>query len=354
MSNDLTYRWVQTAEEWQTILPQLPNAHPLQSWRWGELKAEWGWTTRAVVWEQVQMPVAGALVLTRKLGRVPLHFLYTPKGPLLDWSNQALRERVMRDLQTIAKQDGALFLKIDPDVVQATGVEAEPDPTGQTIMAELTERGWHYSPEQIQFKNTVMLDLTQSEDELLAGMKSKTRYNIRLAAKKGVTVRMANPADFEQIAGLFQQTAERNGFLIRPQAYYLTMWQLFYRDNRLIPLVAEYEGQMLSAVMVLHTDQVAVYKDGASSDQERNRMPAYLVQWEAVRQAQARGCTHYDMWGAPDVFDESDSLWGVWRFKKGWNGTVRHHIGAWDFPASPLLYNLFTSVLPRYRAWLRR
>lgn len=347
-------RLITSGTEWAEILPHLPNAHPLQTWSWGDLKSRWGWTHQGVVWEENNQPVAGALLLTRKIGRTPFSFLYTPKGPLLDWQNAALRKQVLSDLETIGKEQNALFLKIDPDVVKATGEDAAPISHGEIVVNELERNGWRYSPEQIQFKNTVMVDLTQSEDDLLAKMKSKTRYNIRLAKRKGVEIRDAMTTDFPKIADLFVQTAQRNGFLIRPKQYYLDMWGLFYRDNALIPLVAEYGGEIISAVMILHTNQVAIYKDGASSDKERNRMPTYLIQWEAIKRAKAAGCTLYDMWGAPDIFDETDSMWGVYRFKRGWNGTVTHTVGAYDLPLKPRLYNLFINALPRYRTLLHR
>ena len=82
-------------------------------------------------------------------------------------------------------------------------------------------------------------------------------------------------------------------------------------------------------------------------------MPNYLLQWEAIRWAKNNGYTTYDFWGAPDEFVETDSLWGVWRFKKGFNGLVAHHIGAWDFPVRPWLYWAYSVALPRYVAWLK-
>ncbi|HLO18470.1 MAG TPA: peptidoglycan bridge formation glycyltransferase FemA/FemB family protein, partial [Anaerolineales bacterium] len=122
-----------------------------------------------------------------------LSILYAPKGPLLNWRNESLRKRVLNDLQALAKKEGAIFLKIDPDIVLGTGVPSSEndviDNDGQAMMSELKRRGWRYSSDQIQFKNTVLIDLKPSEEELLACMKQKTRYNIRLAERKGVVVK---------------------------------------------------------------------------------------------------------------------------------------------------------------------
>jgi lipid II:glycine glycyltransferase (peptidoglycan interpeptide bridge formation enzyme) len=184
-------------------------------------------------------------------------------------------------------------------------------------------------------------------------MKAKTRYNIRLAERKGVTVRTGGVDDFEMVADMYAETGERNAFAIRPRAYYLDVWRTFATANMLHILIAEYDAQPLAALLIVYHGPLALYMYGASSEQERNRMPTYLLQWEALRWAQSRGCTQYDMWGAPDHFVEEDRMWGVWRFKRGFNGTVTRHIGAWDFAVYPHLYQLYTEAMPRYLAWLR-
>ena len=119
------------------------------------------------------------------------------------------------------------------------------------------------------------------------------------------------------------------------------------------PLIAEYQGQPLGAVIVVAYGGRAVYMYGASTDKERNRMPNYLLQWEAIRWARERGCEVYDFWGAPDEFNEEDSMWGVWRFKSGFAGDVVRHIGAWDYPARPFWYWVYTVIIPRYLAFRR-
>ncbi|MCI0731946.1 MAG: peptidoglycan bridge formation glycyltransferase FemA/FemB family protein, partial [Chloroflexi bacterium] len=148
-------------------------------------------------------------------------------------------------------------------------------------------------------------------------------------------------------------TAQRDGFAVRPVAYYLDAWQTFYDAGLAHPLLAEYEGQPVAAVIVVSYGRRAIYMYGASTDKERQRMPNYLLQWEAIRQAQERGYRVYDFWGAPDDFVESDLLWGVWRFKAGFNGQVVRHIGAWDYPARPFWYWLYTVVIPKYLDLLR-
>lgn len=349
----LVQKTVTSAETWHAIQTRLPNPHPLQSWTWGAFKARWGWTSHPTVWERDGIPVAAALVLKRKLPRTPYSLLYTPKGPNFDYADADLRDAILAQLETLAREHRALAVTIDPDVVQAWGVAPQPDATGGAFVAALMQRGWRYSQQQVQFRNTCTLDLSPDEDALLAAFKSKTRYNIRLAARKGIVIRHGNSADFPIIAQMYTETAGRNEFAIRPKAYYLDLWQTLFDTSMAHPLIAEFDGKPVSAIIIVTYGDLALYMYGASTEQERQRMPNHLLQWEAIRWAKANGCKTYDFWGAPDVFEESDRMWGVWRFKSGFEPVVRRHIGAWDLPLRPTLYRLYNASVPRYLNYLR-
>lgn len=353
-----TFKPEKSRAAWQTALGKLPMTHALQSWAWGQFKSRWGWSMHPhllTIAEGSWDPLAAALVLKRPFPRTPFCMLYVPKGPLLDYHDVALRDQVLAQLEKLARQHRAIFIKIDPDVVLAWGLDGErPSPLGKRFIEQLKKRGWRYSSEQIQFKNTVQLNLNQSEDDLMAAMKQKTRYNIRLAGRKGIEVRHGSDADFPSIAEMYRETAQRDGFAIRPLPYYLDIWQAFYDSGMAHPLVAEFEGTAVAAAILVKFGDSAIYMYGASTNEERNRMPTYLLQWEAIRWAKSQGCTVYDFWGAPDQFDESDRMWGVWRFKAGFNGEVVRHIGAWDYAVRPLLYWLYTRALPKYVDFLKR
>jgi lipid II:glycine glycyltransferase (peptidoglycan interpeptide bridge formation enzyme) len=112
-------------------------------------------------------------------------------------------------------------------------------------------------------------------------------------------------------------------------------------------LIAEVDGEPVAAIFVFYFAGRASYVYGMSRDKHREKMPAYLLQWEAMKRAKANGCTVYDLWGAPDAFDESDSLWGVYRFKEGLGGQVIRTLGAWDFAPSPLWYKMYSEIIPR-------
>lgn len=342
---------------WNDRIRALPGPHILQTHEWGDFKAQFGWTPVRREW-----PGAAAQMLVR---RIPLQGLsaraaiaYVPKGPLLDWQDAALRRSVLRDLIQEARKQGAFLLKIDPEVRLGTGIpgrsDEQPDPLGGQLTAELRAGGWVFSPDQVQFRNTVLVDLRPDEDALLAAMKQKTRYNIRLAGRRGVAVRAAEPPDFERMVRMYAETSVRDGFVIREPRYYTTLWNRFWEAGMLDPLIAEVDGRPVAAVVVFRFGGKAVYMQGMSGEEHRDRMPNYLLQWEAMRRARATGCVIYDLWGAPDRFEEGDPLWGVYRFKEGFQGTVVRHIGAWDYPVQPLLYRLYTRILPQVLGWMRR
>lgn len=338
----LSCRLVEDRTAWNEALERLPAYHVLQSWDWGEVKGKHGWTVERLLWTKEQEPVAAAQVLRRPLPYTPWGLLYAPKGPALNYSDASLVQHVLSDLEEYSRRRGAIALKVDPDVNRPAVVEA------------LTGRGWRYSGEQIQFRNTALLDLCPSEDELLAAMKGKTRYNTRLAERRGVTVRAGRAEDIPRFYEMYAETGARDGFTIREFGYYRDVWQTFLESGLGQMLLAEAEGQAIAGLILFRFGEKAWYMYGASTTQQRSAMPNYALQWAAIRWCKAAGCTVYDLWGAPDTLHEHDSMWGVWRFKEGLGAQFAPHIGAYDYPASRLLYRLYAGVLPRYIAWLRR
>jgi peptidoglycan pentaglycine glycine transferase (the first glycine) len=332
--------------DWNTALAQLPAAHVLQTWEWGDFKSRYGWRPARYLWKEEGRPCAAASALTRRLGRLPTATMYVPKGPALDYENSALLEQVLAHLENTARQERALFVKIDPDVEADTA-------TGEAVVETLRRRGWRASREQIQFRNTVLLDLTPEPDELLAAMKSKWRYNVRLAKRKGVTVRQGQLADLSLLYEMYARTAARDDFVIRPEAYYRDAWGAFIEAGLAQPLIAEAEGEAIAMVIIFQFAERAWYMYGASRNVHREKMPNNLLQWEAMQWAREQGCTVYDMWGAPDELDESDPMWGVYRFKAGFGGEFVRHIGAWDYPTSRPGYWLYTVAIPCVLAAMR-
>ena len=358
---------------WNQIISTFPNPHFLQTYEWGQVKAQNGWEPTFIVWmknscqsftpdqidalDQLNLSeiVAATMILKRRIpiGGIAarLSVLYAPKGPLMDWTNESLRERVLDDLQSFAKKQGGIFLKVDPDVVLGTGIPGSEEDVifdaGQQVTSTLKRRGWEFSSDQIQFRNTVLIDLSASEDEILARMKQKTRYNVRLSGRKDVIVRVGTIDDFPGLYKMYAETSVRDGFVIRDGAYYLEVWERFMRAEMAEPLIAEVNGEPVAAIFVFYFSERAYYVYGMSRAVHREKMPAYLLQWEAMKRARARGCQTYDLWGAPEEFDESDPLWGVFRFKQGLGGEVVRTLGAWDYPPNKVWYRLYAEIIPR-------
>lgn len=368
-----------TGNIWNEIVSKLPDPHFLQTYEWGQVKAKYGWTPYYAVWTEdgkwkvesnigalstFHSPIiAAALILKRQIisrgFAARLSILYAPKGPLMDWTNESLCKRVLDDLQFFAKKEGAIFLKIDPDVVLGRGVPVGVDDVtengGQAVRSDLKRRGWVESSDQIQFRNTVIVDLSAGEEDILMRMKQKTRYNIRLAEKKSVVVRVGKLEDLGLLYKMYAETSVRDGFVIRDENYYITVWKIFMEsaEPSAVSLVAEVDGEPVAAIFVFTFAGRAYYVYGMSRSIHREKMPTYLLQWAAMKHAKAHGCLTYDLWGAPDVFDESDSMWGVYRFKEGLGGDVVRTLGAYDFASSKFWYSMYSDVMPRVLNFMR-
>ena len=351
-------------DTWNDLIAALPNGHVLQTWEWGAVKERFGWQPFHEVWRDRNGQVeAAALVLARVISaggvNFPMRVMYVPRGPLMrDWHDPQLRNRVYDGLRSLAKQNKAIFIKMDPEVEHGRGVPGKggeiDDPETEKVITELSAKGWRYSQEQVQFKNTVTIDLSPTADEMLARMKQKTRYNIRLATRKGVNVRVGELNDLDLLYRMYAETSLRDGFGIRHKDYYQIVWKTFIEMGAAEALIAEVDGEPVAALMIFRFAGRAWYMYGMSRGAHREKMPNYVLQWQAILRAKEAGCISYDLWGAPNEFIESDSLWGVYRFKEGLGGEVVRYIGAWDLPLNNLLYRSYTQIIPQLLSQMRR
>ncbi len=339
-----------TDQQWNSIISALPTPHILQTKVWAEIKAINGWEPQFYIWKDgSDQAVAGVCLHRKKIPVLSLNLLYAPRGPLCNWQDNDLRQTVINDLQKIARHQHALFLKIDPEV-EKTGSEQ----SALTITEELEKNGWIFSNEQLQFRNTIFLDLSLPDDILLSNFKQKTRYNIRLAEKKGVLIRRGTEEDLSNLYQMYAQTAMRDGFAIRSSNYYLKVWSTLMQTGMAIPLIAEVNDEAVSALIMFVYAGRAYYFYGMSTGKFREWMPNHLLQWKAILLAKAHGCTSYDFWGAPDNFVENDPMYGVYRFKEGFNGRLFKGIGAWDYPVHPFFFKFYRNILPLILRWMRR
>ncbi len=348
------------AGAWDRALLDLPDPQVLQSWAWGELKGRHGWRPTRFLFHDGGQLVAAASVLERRalslpLPLLPASILYMPRGPAVDWNDEARVEQVLAEIEALARRRRAMFVKIDPDVYypEAAPVFSPRPPVASRVAALLTRRGWRFSGSQVQFRNTVLLDLRRDEEALLAAMKQKSRYNLRLAQRRGVEIRQGMACDLQLFYDLYAETARRDGFPIRPPAYYHDAWGSFLAQGDGCLLLAEVQGEPVAGLLFVIFGLTAWYMYGASSERHRSLMPNNLLQWAAIHRAREMGCTVYDLWGAPENLDGSDPMWGVTRFKLGLGGELARGLGAWDYAPWPAAYRLYTEVVPRYISLLR-
>jgi len=334
-----------TASEWDAFVATHPDGHILQTPAWADLKCAFGWSAARVGIREKGQLVAGAQVLFRSLAFGLLNIAYIPKGPLVDWSNESLVNFLFESLDNLCRSSNAVFLKIEPP----TSDFQLPTSNFQPLTSNLQP-----SLHSIQPRRTLVVDLRPDEDVLLAAMKQKTRYNIRLAAKKDIVVSTSD--DVETFNQLMRLTSERDKFGVHSDSYYRNAYELFHSSRRGQLFLASYNGEALAGLMLFTLGQRAWYFYGGSSDIERNRMPTYLLQWEAMRWAKAHGATEYDLWGVPDEDEATleanfetrhDGLWSVYRFKRGFGGELVRAPGAYDRVYSPLLYKLYLAYLGR-------
>ena len=321
------------ANEWDMFTNKYPDIHILQSRSWGELKSQFGWKVKYFISGNV-----GAQVLFKEL---PLGFniAYIPKGPI--GSNWSL---LLNEIDNYCKKHRTVFLKIEPDLWDSDIIN------NPILFYDLRSNATTVQP-----RRTIVLDLEKDEQDILSNMKQKTRYNIRLAQKKGVKVIASD--DIVTFHKLMQETSMRDGFGVHNLTYYQNIYSLTNQGQDCKLFIAYHDGIALASIMVFSSGNRAWYFYGASSNQGRNLMPSYLLQWEAIKWAKQIGCKEYDLWGVPDenldvlennFLNRSTGLWGVYRFKRGFGGQLKRSIGAWDKVYIPVLYSLYT-LINKYR-----
>jgi len=312
----------------------------LQSYEWGDFRNTLGWTARHIVVRDGTSIRLAAMTLEKPL---PFghHFFYIPEGPVVkggDWHDKANQQAFIKlheFLQKLGKREKALFLKIDPHILE------QDFPTDW-----LSQIGFSDSPEDIQAAVVTEVDLTPKADDILAGMKQKGRYNVRYAARKGVKVREStSAADLDEFYRLLESTAQRQGISYRDKAYFESFRKHFMEGSDYAAFfIAEAGGEPVAAILVTFFGDEAIYLYGGSSPKDRNIQASYLVQWEAMKAAKRRGAKRYNMTGIAATNDPNEAWAGLRQFKLKFGGQEVFLIGARDFRYEPLRYFLFTQA----------
>ncbi len=337
---------------WDAFVACHRDAHILQTSDWGRLKSAFGWSARTVAVEDATTAaiVAGAQILFRPL---PLHIpgtmAYVPAGPLFSTDDLAhpANGLLWQAIDQAARSRRAALLKVEP----CDWYRPRPE-----LPDHLRRVRLRVSPQTVQPPRTIVIDLTRGEDGVLKAMNQSTRYKSKLGPKKEVGVREGTRSDVASFNALMAITGERDAFGVHSPDYYRMVFDLFSPGERCALLLASYAGRDLAGVMVLRCGPNAYYFYGASSNEERNRMPTYVVQWAAIQWAIRHGASRYDLWGIPDAEPETleaqfenrrDGLWGVYGVKRGYGGQIVRSVGAWDRVYNRLLYTA-------YRWYVRR
>ena len=325
--------------EYEAFVCSHPQGGFTQSVYWQQVKNNWGW--EGVVSRGEDGKIKGACgVLIQKIPALHTSFLYAPRGPVCDLHDRQVLGELKAGIDVLAGRYNAHTLKWDPDVA-ANDTE---------FLAIMQEMGFSrfYGPdgfETIQARFNYRLPiLGRSEEELLQNLTQKTRYNVRVAQKKGVTVQVCGPERLEDFHRLMQVTGERDHFNIRPQEYFARMLSALGEHARLY--LAFYEGQPVSGALATNYAKKTCYVYGASDNVYRNVMPNYLMQWEMIRWAVQTGCEVYDFQGiSGNLSEENNPMYGLYRFKRGFNGQIDELAGEFNFEYHPAVARLVEKAL---------
>lgn len=300
-----------------------------QSTLWYGVKNNWG--HEVVVSRAENGKIAGGVsVLIQKIPLIGTSFLYAPRGPVCDLHDRAVLRDLMEGVNVLAKKYRAHNFKMDPDtlasdeeflrIAEEMGFSRKFGPTGfETI--------------QCRFNYRLYIG-GKTEDEVFMNLTQKCRYNVRVAMKHGVEIKVVGKEYLDEFMRIMKTTGERDGFNIRPKEYFERMLDSLGEHVRLY--MGFYNGQAVCGTITTNYAGKCCYVYGASDNAFRNVMPNYLIQWEMIKWAVETGCTVYDFQGiSGNLEDENNHLYGLYRFKRGFNGQVDELPGEFDIIYKP-------------------
>lgn len=330
-------------ETWNNFVASSPSSPVLQSFEWGELKSKFGWQAIRLAVEDRGKIIAGISILKRKIPCTGYSLFYAPRGPILNLFDRGLLEFLLDAVEKEADNHRAISLKMDPEIPEVPEKHSD-------ILANLSKLGFVKAHQQIQPRATFLLNLSPDLDEILMSFEEKTRYNIRLAQKKGVVVReVPSKRGIDLFYEMYKGTARRDKFLIHPLKYYEAVREILFEKGMGTNFIAYYQNKPIASVIVFHFGSRIWYMYGASLSEHRNVMPNHLLHWHVIQWAKRKNFKIYDLWGIPVNPKEGHPLWGVYRFKKGFRGKMVKFVGAYDFPYTPLFYNIFENSVLGWR-----
>ncbi len=323
-------------EKYKAFLINHDRCNFQQSMEWAKVK-EPAWKSETIIVEDENKNIiASLMVLIRK---IPLfgNLMYSPRGPVCDIHDEKVLKELTKSLNELAKKYKAFVLKIEPDI-------KSDDKEFRNIVSKLgykiKDDAKNFS-EEINPRYVFRLDIkNKTEDEIFSNFHSKTRYNVRLGEKKGVTIKEGNREDLKDFYKIMQVTGKRDNFIIRPLEYFQKMYDKL-GDEHMKILMAYYEDKPISGILNIDYGNKVWYLYGASSNEHRNLMPNYALQWEGIKYAIKQKKEMYDFRGVSGVVDENHPQYGLYRFKKGFNAEFTEFIGEIYIPFKPLWYKMY-------------
>lgn len=301
--------------------------HPLQSWSWGEFRKKTGIGLTRIGFGDKKVEEVFQITW-HKIPHTGLCIGYCPKSVVPN------KEEVVA-IEKIAKKRGAIFVKFEPN--EKVG------PVAEKNIAQLEKYFNWVKGKSLFTKYTFQLDISKSEEELLKNMHQKTRYNLRLAEKRGVEIIEDNSTQgFEDYWRLMEETTKRQGFFAHGKEYHRKMWQTTTEAGMGHLFKAVYQGETLTTWMVFILNDTIYYPYGASSNEHREVMASNLMMWEVIRYGKKQGCKLFDMWGSlgpePDIHDP---WYGFHKFKQGYGAELVEFLGSFDLVVRPMLYQAY-------------
>lgn len=331
-------------EELNKFLETNKKSHFLQSPEWAKVKTEW--KNEMIVVRDEQGKIEGTMsILLRKIPVLNRYIMYAPRGFVCDYHDKKVLEKLTIEAAKIAKKYKAFIFRLDPDIPKG-------DEEFESIIKELgyKQKNLKSTMQRIQPKIISRITLTnKTEDELLASFSQKHRYNVRLAKRKGVTLRDGTREDLPKFYEIMKETETRDSFYVRPLSYFEKIWDAMSPDHiRLI--FAEYEGEPISAVLPIKYGNKVWYLYGGSTNKHRNLMPNYLLQFEMMKWGIQTGCDIYDFRGVSGIAGENHPQHGIYIFKKGFNGDIIELVDEMQIVYNPIINTAFNVLQYIYKS----
>jgi lipid II:glycine glycyltransferase (peptidoglycan interpeptide bridge formation enzyme) len=331
----------ETRQEYRDFVWQHPKGHFLQSPEWGEVKKQWKW--EGLIVRNSDGAIRGVMsLLIRRISPLGASMMYSPRGPVCDLHDEDVVRELIAGAKQRAKKNKSYVMKLDPDVLAC-------DEAFSSLIFSL---GFHVENSDnhfqgIQARNVFRVPLAgRTEDDVMAGFNRNTRYNIRLAQRKGVEVRLSDQSALPEFYKILKETGERDNFAIRPMSYFKTVMDAFGENMRLY--MVYYEGRPIVATMGLHYGDKLWYAYSGSSVEHRETKASHLMQWVLIQWALEEGCTFYDLRGVPGVLDKTQQIYGLYEFKKSFSGALNEFIGELTLVRRPLVHFAFTKGMKFY------